>query len=147
MNSPKKKSNSGIISNQDKQRKDTLLLIERTLQEMHQKHLPINKQTLALEAGLSRQALYAPYIKTYLESHPFFNPSANNDDEHPAQTIAHLQIELETQKKKICSLQKELNKTKQLFKESKQSYAELNREYQKLLGRYQTDVGRKLIHI
>lgn len=147
MNSPKRKPNSGIISNQDKQRKDTLLLIERTLQEMHQKHLPINKQSLAIEAGLSRQALYAPYIKTYLESHPFFNPSANNENEHSAQTVEHLQIELETQKQKIRTLQKELNKTKQLLQASKQSYAELNREYQKLLGRYQTDIGRKIIHI
>ena len=72
---------------------------------------------------------------------------ANNENEHSAQTVEHLQIELETQKQKIRTLQKELNKTKQLLQASKQSYAELNREYQKLLGRYQTDIRRKIIHI
>lgn len=142
----KNKSNFGFTSSQEKQRQATIRLIENTLQEMYQKHLPITKQSLADEAGLSRQALYAPYIKAYLAINPIFNLSVSEIAESSPPTVEQLQIELEKQKQKNLSLQKELNKTKKLLQESKQSYVELNREHQKLLGRYQTDIGRKIIH-
>lgn len=139
-----KKANNGITLAQEKQRESTLRLIEQTILEMQKKRLPMSKQSLADEAGLSRQALYAPYIRDYLDSHPAFSSNSTDPDNRPP-TIAYLQIENEKQKQKLLSLQEELRKTKKLLQMSKQSYAELNREYQKLLGRYQTDVGRKFI--
>lgn len=140
-----KRVNYGIALAQEKQRESTLRLLDQTIQEMQQKHLPITKTSVADEAGVSRQSLYAPYIKNFLDGHPAFNPNLAKTNDSP-QTIAHLQIENEKQKQKLLSLQEELRKTKKLLQMSKQSYTELNREYKKLLGRYQTDVGKKTIH-
>ncbi|WP_418846575.1 hypothetical protein [Phocaeicola sp.] len=140
-----KNANYGITLAQEKQRQATLRLLEQTIQEMQQKHLPITKTSVADEAGVSRQSLYAPYIKDFLDGHPAFQTNLAKADKSPP-TIAYLQIENEKQKQKLLSLQEELRKTKKLLQMSKQSYAELNREYQKLLGRYQTDVGQKFIH-
>lgn len=143
-----KNNKTNLTQYQEDLKHKNLEKIDRAINELHQKHLPLSVTSIAYESGLSRQAMYTPYIKTFLQNHPLLSEK-NSDEPETVETLKaniqalKMQIEnLEKQKTEILNKKKELNAENQKLHEQ---LSQLSEKYSVLLGQYITDIEKKVI--
>lgn len=141
-------SKSNFEAYQKLSKKQTLEKIDCAIHDLHEKRLPINVSAIADEAGLSRQAMYASYIKDFLENHPLFPGKSSPEQD----TIQSLEAKINQLTKQIERLEKQkeiLAKGKKELKAENDKLhdrlSDLSRKYKLLLGKYQTDMEQKII--
>ena len=133
----------GIKHFQDQQRDEMRTRIDEAIRSMRAQRITITLSTLAEEIGVSRRALYAEYVQSFLKNYPEFNPILTSGP--TLEMVSELENNLLATKN---DLKIEKKKNKELRQENtilKQKIAETEEKYEFLLGRYQVDVGNKII--
>lgn len=135
---------SGIKKLQEDHRQEMRIRIDTAILSMRAEKTTITITTLAEELGVSRRALYAEYVQSFLKNYREFNPDVS--EELTAERVTELENALAACK---GMLKRKDNTIKELRLENsilKQSLHESEERYKYVLGHYQEDVGNKIIH-
>lgn len=133
---------------QENAKTETLKNLDAALKEMQEKHLKITASSLAEEVGMTRQSMYTPYIKDFLNKHPIYsqrNKIHISDEDAAKEEVEELKAEIERLNSALRACKNKLNKTQAENVVLHNKVFELSDEYSKLLGRYQTDISKKII--
>lgn len=68
----KKQINAGILTTQEKQKKESYAKIDEALSFIADKGLDLNYKTIAQVSGLSLSTIYKSHIKKYINNHPVY---------------------------------------------------------------------------
>lgn len=137
----------GYTSFQEEQCKQMLKNIDDCISYMEKHNLRICMSALADEMGVSRQALYANYVKLHLKEYKYFNKDLARDDDICAEDITQIAHERDRYKDINANLKEQIRKIKSELQQQKNENTILQMKYQRLLGDYQQNVSSKVIQL